>query len=1092
MSHHHAIESWEDDDSFALPSNDFNPIRISSASSYSSAGVAGGDEDEDDDWGVDEDFGGRVGASSFKLGVPSGSGGGGGLGGWGDAAAVERDGFDEMDDEDEDDRTDTLKAGQTTIRLPSSFLRQSSSTSSSDTPTLSTPKTMTGTVRRLANQSSISSFVIPPDVDIEDGFSLPTSLSNLNLRPLRSQSSRASFSSTTSASNSTSTPGSSFTWGDTPSSSSSTNSAGGAAAATGGSFSRKSNGLNHPRLSAPSPSSRVGNILHIPFSPPSLVRSSSEAGDHPSESSSLDFAADASEDVDDLDGIVLPDPLFFSRTNDLRLQALLDAKGKGNNPPASHHFSSNAANSSSRSNKKNGGGGADNVRIVSAGGATDEDMSFEAGLVIDDDVPITMGRLGRVRSKARNKTLPLPKRDVGGKGRVVGGKNAGGTVPSGRASGKEDWEKDLERERGWGRTKSPNPPPVSVRETFRQPEDHQHPSPPPSSSRPTPATSTRPRAPQSRSATAGSLAHTSNPLNSSPPGSSLRAAKSNARINLGHGSASSSSLHPSSAAPPSPSPHQQPHYPGSHAASLLSRKSSLPMLFANEQERSSTPSSVAGSSSGGGGGGSRFAAPTAASIARQRDRIGGPDLFNPPNSTSPPTSSRPSTPSSPFPLSPSMATVQPFHQRLTMPTSSSRQKTRSAITPNLFSAGSHPTVTTTVPTPSRRATTIPKPELVSMPKKKRQYGDGTELDGFEDLKVDREKEGRYRVGNVPTTTSTPTRRETKPLPSSSATSPPANPPSRQGFLRSKLTQVTSSLTAATTSTDLKRKKPTATEKSSSKTGPPRTIKLIRYMGEPSSKVRGQMRYNPKTLRWEGNESALQAFEGLSSSARPLLIAHHTGKSTTSLSSFTTSHTYTHTDLHSIALTNNNLNPSHSSLNTHLPGSPVSSAAISLTAKVVGNMWFDPERMKWIHMGGRGEEEEEDVFAGMDDEDEVELALKGPSATSGSVAEREEKRSSSRARRIRESGASSNSGMDLDEFLASEGEEDEGDGDRRRKEKEKEFARRCRLAEEGHRAEVAGWGLGVKVTREREEGRLWEIRRVAMRTGKEGSSRSLNQ
>lgn len=67
-------------------------------------------------------------------------------------------------------------------------------------------------------------------------------------------------------------------------------------------------------------------------------------------------------------------------------------------------------------------------------------------------------------------------------------------------------------------------------------------------------------------------------------------------------------------------------------------------------------------------------------------------------------------------------------------------------------------MTTTVPTPSRRATTIPKPELVSMPKKKRQYGDGTELDGFEDLKVDREKEGRYRVGNATTTSSTPTRR----------------------------------------------------------------------------------------------------------------------------------------------------------------------------------------------------------------------------------------------------------------------------------------------------------------------------------------------
>lgn len=147
------------------------------------------------------------------------------------------------------------------------------------------------------------------------------------------------------------------------------------------------------------------------------------------------------------------------------------------------------------------------------------------------------------------------------------------------------------------------------------------------------------------------------------------------------------------------------------------------------------------------------------------------------------------------------------------------------------------------------------------------------------------------------------------------------------------------------------------------------------------------------------------------------------------------------------------------------------------------------------MGGSADEEEEDVFAGMDDEDEVELALalaKGNPASTGSVAEREEKRSSSRARRIRESGASSNSGttaMDLDDFLASEGEDDDEVGGVERKRKEKEFARCCRLAEEGHRAEVAGWGLGVKVTRDREESRLWEIRRVAMRTGREGSSRN---
>ena len=35
--------------------------------------------------------------------------------------------------------------------------------------------------------------------------------------------------------------------------------------------------------------------------------------------------------------------------------------------------------------------------------------------------------------------------------------------------------------------------------------------------------------------------------------------------------------------------------------------------------------------------------------------------------------------------------------------------------------------------------------MLKRPKRQRTYGDGTELDGFEDLPLDRDKEGRYRV-----------------------------------------------------------------------------------------------------------------------------------------------------------------------------------------------------------------------------------------------------------------------------------------------------------------------------------------------------------
>jgi hypothetical protein len=51
--------------------------------------------------------------------------------------------------------------------------------------------------------------------------------------------------------------------------------------------------------------------------------------------------------------------------------------------------------------------------------------------------------------------------------------------------------------------------------------------------------------------------------------------------------------------------------------------------------------------------------------------------------------------------------------------------------------------------PQRSSTNIPLPSIVPKllrrPKRHRTYGDGTELDGIEDLPTNREKEVRYRV-----------------------------------------------------------------------------------------------------------------------------------------------------------------------------------------------------------------------------------------------------------------------------------------------------------------------------------------------------------
>jgi hypothetical protein len=90
-----------------------------------------------------------------------------------------------------------------------------------------------------------------------------------------------------------------------------------------------------------------------------------------------------------------------------------------------------------------------------------------------------------------------------------------------------------------------------------------------------------------------------------------------------------------------------------------------------------------------------------------------------------------------------------------------------------------------------------------------------------------------------------------------------------------------------------------------------------------------MRWNPQTLRWEGNDQVLRDFDNaISSSTRPALITHLSGAAL---------------------------------------GSPVNSASGIPGARVVGNMLFDPVKMCWISQLPP-EEEEPDVFADMADDE----------------------------------------------------------------------------------------------------------------------------
>ncbi|KAI6162051.1 hypothetical protein EDD17DRAFT_1819018 [Pisolithus thermaeus] len=275
----------------------------------------------------------------------------------------------------------------------------------------------------------------------------------------------------------------------------------------------------------------------------------------------------------------------------------------------------------------------------------------------------------------------------------------------------------------------------------------------------------------------------------------------------------------------------------------------------------------------------RYDAPTAASRAKSHtsstSRLHALDFMVPPT--------RPSTPSS-----------NPAALRLTMPTSlrvKSRPSLASVFPGSSPNPSSQPTHRATSPIPPRPPSTSSlrkggtstqtppiapsiAPKLLRRPKRQRTYGDGTELDGFDDLPTDREKECKFRVQPKAMSRSmingalkssdkekeTGTMRKKgrrdgrSPTPDSLATFTPINTLRRTG--RFELSKVS----APTVEPVLSKKK----DASSPVLGHTRRKPtLIRHLGAPGGpKVVCGMKWNPLTLRWEGNDQVLRDFDAV--------------------------------------------------------------------------------------------------------------------------------------------------------------------------------------------------------------------------------------
>ncbi|KAI0660394.1 hypothetical protein C8Q70DRAFT_1132074 [Cubamyces menziesii] len=660
------------------------------------------------------------------------------------------------------------------------------------------------------------------------------------------------------------------------------------------------------------------------------------------------------------------------------------------------------------------------VKVVSP----DPEDDFEIGLVIDNETELSPSRLLQnaqsvLRPTASSRSKSAPPRPPTA------------LRPPSRLKG--------------DRAKSPNNPPISSMSQLRRITSPVTPPSPPSSSRPAQPT---------RSQTySQAVASPSTMTFLAPKPGSLRVQKSH------------SGLKPAS--PPQ--------------TWRLGRKASLPSL--SESSQSQASGSRADSAAASAFPVARYETPTASSRAKAAhtssttSRMYGLEYIVPPT--------RPSTPSS-----------NPAALRLTMPTSSSRMKSRAPIS-NVFPTSSAapaapmpPRSTSPLPPPRPPSATSVKsiksrhsqssslpipsaPKVLKKPKRQRTYGDGTELDGFDDLPTDRDKEGKYRVqpkgyGNRIPGASYPKssaadasatgtiRRKAKTREFSGSAPGPSKTLKRTGRI-----EFPSKPPPEPTKADRDRKAAADAEASAKRkklASPGQTRRkptLIRNLGgagatkgNPSARLRaylrtctviGEMKWNPVTLRWEGNDQALRDFDAATgTSTRPALITHLTGSSI---------------------------------------GSPVGSFASG--ARVVGNMIFDPQRMCWISTLPP-DEEEPDVFAELaDDEDDDDWEARANTIRAsqqlqgGSTAPSDQSSTSSRIEAPSPARSHTRS--------MSESESDRCSRASMVCDVDDSFVEKCRIAEERHQTELKGWlAVSKDVSTEVDRSYLYEIRALATR------------
>ncbi|KZF20658.1 hypothetical protein L228DRAFT_249440 [Xylona heveae TC161] len=244
------------------------------------------------------------------------------------------------------------------------------------------------------------------------------------------------------------------------------------------------------------------------------------------------------------------------------------------------------------------------------------------------------------------------------------------------------------------------------------------------------------------------------------------------------------------------------------------------------------------------------------------------------------------------------------------------------------------------------------------PAKRRNFGDGNELDAFDDLPTSASVEGRYirpavgkgapKLARGPLGNSSPAplrNLQVKNMTPSFARETTASRlarESRTGVSNSKPEighSIASRLHGYHPPMGRTLTSPNSTKSEKRAAGASSKLGLIKGLGDGTIKPKSEkgMRYNPTMFRWEGNDLAVAGFE--SPAVSPELPSEDITKSKSKLALIT------------------NISSSQS-------------------VKAVGGMVFDPQRMCWLKIGpstnplsSSADDDDEDPFAGLDDLEE---------------------------------------------------------------------------------------------------------------------------